>query len=84
MGGGDIKLMAFYGALWGPEIAFLSIIFAAVAGSVAGLILLLFKKLSSDHRIPFGPYLALGIIISVVAGEKILNAYMQWIETLIM
>ena len=83
MGGGDIKLMAFIGALWGPQIALLSIVFGAFSGSLAGLGLMAARRLDDEHKIPFGPFLGLGVWIAVFAGDTILNAYMDWVGTIL-
>jgi leader peptidase (prepilin peptidase)/N-methyltransferase len=83
MGGGDIKMMAAAGALWGPEIALIAIVFGAFLGSLAGLPMILLKKINPDHHIPFGPFLGAGLWISVIAGIKILEAYSQFIQGLV-
>ncbi len=80
MGGGDIKLMAAAGALFGIEISLMGIIFGALLGSIAGIGMMCFKKLSADHRIPFGPYLGAGIWIAVLAGRTIVDAYLSFVD----
>lgn len=82
MGGGDIKLMAAAGALWGPEIALIGILFGAFLGTLTGIPLLLFKKLQSDHHIPFGPFLGAGLWIAVIAGYPLISAYINIIDKL--
>jgi leader peptidase (prepilin peptidase)/N-methyltransferase len=77
MGGGDIKLMAAFGALFGWKLAFLSIMLGALAGSFSGIFLIAFKNLKIDHKIPFGPFLAAGIFISFFFGDQILNWYIK-------
>jgi len=76
MGLGDVKLMAYLGALWGYETALTGIAFGALLGSIAGGIMILTKKLDEDHRLPFGPYLAAGTAAAVFAGEPILEWYL--------
>jgi leader peptidase (prepilin peptidase)/N-methyltransferase len=82
MGGGDIKLMAFLGALWGWKIALLGIMFGSILGALASLILFVIRLLPKDRRIPFGPFLAAGIWLTVLWGEALLNAYFAFIERL--
>lgn len=82
MGGGDIKLMAFIGSIWGWKIAFYSIIFGALIGAIIGLSLLLAKLLPEDHKIPFGPFLSIGVWVAVFAGDPIIFAYFDVIEKL--
>lgn len=79
MGGGDIKLMAAAGALWGAQPALLSIVFGAVIGSVYGIVLMAFRKINTEHQIPFGPFLGAGIWIAVLYGEGILNWYLSFV-----
>lgn len=80
MGGGDIKLMAVIGALWGPKIALMSIVFGAFFGSFFGVILMIRKKIGADHHIPFGPFLSAGIWLAVLFGNQLLNAYLAFVD----
>ena len=80
MGGGDIKLMAFLGAVFGWKIALYTIMFGALFGTLFGLPLLLFRLIPKDHKIPFGPFLALGVWVAVFAGDFIMNSYFDFIE----
>jgi leader peptidase (prepilin peptidase)/N-methyltransferase len=82
MGGGDIKLLALFGALWGPSDALLSIFFGSLLGTLGAAALVILKKLNKDHMIPFGPFLALGIWTAVLAGEQIISAYMRFMTGL--
>jgi leader peptidase (prepilin peptidase)/N-methyltransferase len=75
MGFGDVKLMAYLGALWGYKAALIGIAFGALIGSVAGGIMILSKHIDDDHRLPFGPYLAAGTVIAIFAGEPLLHWY---------
>jgi leader peptidase (prepilin peptidase)/N-methyltransferase len=82
MGGGDIKLMACIGSIWGWQIALYTIVFGAFAGTIVGFPLLKLKLLPKDHRIPFGPFLAFGAWIAVFAGNSIIQWYFRMIETM--
>ncbi|MBI3091262.1 MAG: prepilin peptidase [Candidatus Tectomicrobia bacterium] len=75
MGGGDIKLMAMVGAFLGWKIALLTIIFAAFLGSLTGGAMLLLLRHSRRTPIPFGPYLALGALLALLAGNTLLAWY---------
>jgi leader peptidase (prepilin peptidase) / N-methyltransferase len=77
MGGGDIKLLAGVGALFGPKIALLTIFFGAVAGTVGAAALAALRRMPEDRRIPFGPFLALGLWIAVLAGDVLVASYMN-------
>jgi len=75
MGGGDIKLMAVAGLLLGWQKIILSLLLGSVVGAVIGLTLIGFKIVDKKTLIPFGPYLAIGIMISVLWGQQIINWY---------
>lgn len=80
MGGGDIKIMAAAGALWGAQTALMGILFGALLGSVFGITIMAIKKINTDHRIPFGPFLGAGIWIAVLYGKQILKMYLRYID----
>jgi leader peptidase (prepilin peptidase) / N-methyltransferase len=72
MGGGDITLMAMIGmyvGLW-PSIP-LTIILASILGSIVGMILIAFRKKDSDGHIPFGPFLSMGALITMLYGNEL-------------
>ena len=73
MGGGDIKLLAMIGAFLGWQMAALTVFISALIGSVVGIIAKLRMK---GSYIPYGPYLALGAIIAVFYGERIILWYL--------
>ena len=76
MGMGDVKLMAWFGALWGWKAALIGIAFGALLGAVAGGIMILIKKLGDDHRIPFGPFLGAGTAVAIFLGDPLLQWYL--------
>ncbi len=69
LGGGDIKLMGFTGALLGVDAIFPSILIASFAGVFAGFFVLLVKKGGLKTEIPFGPWLALGIVCHMLGAN---------------
>jgi leader peptidase (prepilin peptidase) / N-methyltransferase len=83
MGGGDVKLMALCGAVFGWKLGLLTIVLAAFIGSIVGIGLVLFKVFSKDHKIPFGPFLACGLWASVLAGDPLLSLYRALIDRFI-
>ena len=83
MGGGDVKLLAAVGALWGPKIALLTIFFGAVAGTIGVGVLLAIKRMPEDRRIPFGPFLALGLWVAVLWGDLLVESYIKLATRLI-
>ena len=80
MGGGDIKLMAFIGAVFGWKIALLTIFLGSLSGSIIGLTLIIIKILPKDRYIPFGPFLGVGTWLACLLGDTIVTAYFNFIE----
>jgi leader peptidase (prepilin peptidase) / N-methyltransferase len=83
MGGGDVKLLAAVGALFGPKIALLTIFFGAVSGTMGAAALAALKRMPEDRRIPFGPFLALGLWIALLWGSSIMESYMSFAARII-
>lgn len=77
MGGGDFKLSIFIGLALGWPLAVLAIFLAFLTGSLGSVMLLLTGKKGLKSSVPFGPFLALGAIITIVAGNQILELYLK-------
>ena len=75
MGDGDIKLMAATGLLLGWKLNILALIIGCVAGSVIHVILMRIKK--GDRQFAFGPYLSLGVFITMICGEQLVSWYLN-------
>lgn len=78
MGGGDIKLLAMVGAFLGWKLALMTIVVGSMLGAVVGILLILFRLKGRTDYIPFGPYLSLGAILSLMYGDHILRLYLQF------
>lgn len=76
MGGGDIKMMAMVGALMGWKAVFLTTFLGSLAGSAVGIFLMVFKGKGRKTKVPFGPFLALGSLITLFFGQEILLWYL--------
>ena len=63
MGGGDIKLLAVFGLMFGFPMSVVSVFIAAIIGLPISIIIL---KKTSSHEIPFGPFLAVAAILIVL------------------
>ena len=75
MGYGDFKLLGAIGAWCGWQVIPFAIVIAATLGAVIGSVALLMAKKGIDTRIPFGPYLALGGIASLLWGHRAVAAW---------
>jgi len=78
MGMGDVKLAAVMGLVLGRAAA-PAMFVALIAGTVAGAVVMARKGVSEGRktRIPFGPFLALGSIVGLFAGDALVNVYLH-------
>lgn len=76
MGHGDFKLLAALGAWLGIGLLPIVILVSSLLASIVGISLMIWQKKDKSHRIPFGPYLALGGLISLYWGRNI----SQWLN----
>jgi leader peptidase (prepilin peptidase) / N-methyltransferase len=63
LGGGDIKLLAWIGAVLGWQSLPFTILFASVTGAIIGSIVAVSSKQGFGRAIPFGPFLAVGALL---------------------
>jgi leader peptidase (prepilin peptidase)/N-methyltransferase len=77
MGGGDIKMMAMIGAFMGWKSVLLTTFLGSLTGSFLGIFLILFKGKGRKAKIPFGPFLAFGAIITIFYGQELLDWYLH-------
>ncbi len=75
MGLGDVKLMAAVGAWQGWGMALFAIFLGALAATLVGIALILLKKAGWGSKLPFGPYLALGSLLTLFFGRTLLAWY---------
>lgn len=79
MGFGDVKFMGMIGAFIGWQATLLAFFVACVFGAVVGLLLLLRRR---DTHIPFGPYLAVGAVATMLHFDFVLRVCWEFPETL--
>ena len=76
IGGGDVKLMAATGLLLGWKLNLLGFVMGCILGSIIHLIRM---KVSKEGRtLAMGPYLSLGVVLTVFFGEYIISWYMSF------
>ena len=73
IGGGDVKLMGAAGLLLGWKLIILAFFLGCILGSVIHVIRMRLTK--EDHVLAMGPYLSLGIFISALWGEQLIDWY---------
>jgi leader peptidase (prepilin peptidase)/N-methyltransferase len=78
MGMGDVKLTAVMGLVLGWAVA-PALLVALVAGTVVGIGVMARHGVAEGRRmtIPFGPFLALGGVVGIFAGQTLVNAYLH-------
>jgi leader peptidase (prepilin peptidase)/N-methyltransferase len=76
MGWGDVKLAALIGLATGFPLVFFSLIMGAILGGIVAVALMIAKKRNRRETIPFGPFLALAAMITLLWGSNILNWYL--------
>ena len=73
MGFGDVKMMAALGLFLGWKKILLVLLLACVLGVlIHGLRMIISKK---EHVLAFGPYLALGAVIAMILGDRVIDWY---------
>lgn len=75
LGSGDILLGAFMGALLGIKIMIVALMICYFSGSIIGILFLILKRKKMESKIPLGPFISLGIFLSFIFGEQIINWY---------
>src|SRR5215208_457180 len=78
MGMGDVKLAFVMGLFLGREVG-VAMLVALVAGSLVGIAIMARKGAQEGRKtaIPFGPFLALGGIVALLAGDPVVDWYLR-------
>jgi prepilin signal peptidase PulO-like enzyme (type II secretory pathway) len=76
-GGGDVKLASAIGLLSGLEQSIVVLEISLVTGAMVGIVYAIKTKKSLRTKIPFAPFLAVGLIISLLWGRDILLVYLR-------
>jgi leader peptidase (prepilin peptidase) / N-methyltransferase len=78
MGMGDVKLAGVLGLFLGPAVA-VALLVALVGGVVVGATIIARVGMVAGRKtaVPFGPFLALGGLVAVLAGPELLDAYLS-------
>jgi leader peptidase (prepilin peptidase)/N-methyltransferase len=93
MGGGDVKLLAAFGAWTGWKVVIGTIVVASFLGSIGGIGGILYRKIRYgkeykplSHMIPFGPYLCVAFLFIFYFGLdplfRLMETYQEWVYSL--
>lgn len=77
MGGGDIKLIAVIGLMFGTKGAIFISLFSFFIGAVVSVALICLKVKNRKDKIPFGPFISLAALLYIFYGKEIIAAYLN-------
>lgn len=77
MGMGDVKLFAPIGLFLGWRMTLLALFISVVLGGVSSLLLIILGKATRKSTIPFGPFIVIGVFVTVMWGWDILYWYVS-------
>ena len=75
MGGGDVKFAAVLGLMVGFPGILLAIWLSAVGGGLTAIFLVLAGRKGRKDVIPFGPFMAIGAAVVLIAGPDLIDWY---------
>jgi leader peptidase (prepilin peptidase)/N-methyltransferase len=78
MGYGDFKLLAALGAWMGPVSLLPIILLSSLIGALIGGTLIALRRHQRERPMPFGPFIAAAGWVWLVAGDGLLQGYMQF------
>ena len=78
LGMGDVKMLAMVGAFLGWQLTLLTLVLASFAGSIVGVALLASGRGGMQAALPFGTFLAVGALVSAVAGDAVMTWYLAF------
>lgn len=77
IGDGDVKLMAATGLLLGWKLNFVALGIGCIIGSIIHILLMRIK--GSERQFALGPYLSLGVFITMICGQQLISWYLNLI-----
>ncbi len=77
VGGGDIRIGAFMGALLGWQMTLVALISSYVIGSICSITLIAKGGKKIGSKIPLGPFLVTGTFLALFWGDEILRWYIN-------
>jgi len=76
MGWGDVKMAGLIGLVTGSQLVLVALFTGVIMGGLVAVFLLLLKIKRRKETIPFGPFLSLATIATLLWGNDILNWYL--------
>jgi leader peptidase (prepilin peptidase)/N-methyltransferase len=78
MGWGDVKMAALIGLVAGLPLTFVALLMGVILGGLVAGLLLAFKIKKRKEAVPFGPFLSLATIVTLLWGSYILDWYQHF------
>ncbi|MGE5371593.1 MAG: prepilin peptidase [Solirubrobacterales bacterium] len=78
MGFGDVELAAFLGLFLGPRLTGLAVMMGFIIGGAVGVGLLVTRIKGRKDAVPFGPFLAAGGALALLAGPELIRWYLAF------
>jgi len=75
MGWGDVGLAGLIGLATGFPMVLVAIVLGAVLGAIPGVVLIAARKKGRKSPIPFGPFLSVATMVTLIWGGDMLNWY---------
>ncbi len=79
MGMGDVNMMAMVGAFLGWKGALTALLISALSGALVGTGLLVTGRIGLRSRLPFGVFLALGGLVALFLGDRLVDNYLRFL-----
>lgn len=79
IGGGDLRLGALMGLMLGGFQVVVALFLSYIIGSIVSIGLLYTNKKGLKSQVPFGTFLAIGTVLSMLWGQEILSWYINLI-----
>ena len=77
MGMGDVKLFAPIGLFLGWRMTLFALYISIILGGTSSIMLILFGKAKRKSMIPFGPFIVIGVFVTVMWGWDIFHWYVS-------
>jgi leader peptidase (prepilin peptidase)/N-methyltransferase len=77
---GDVKMLGMIGAFLGWRAVLLTLVLSSFAGALIGMGLMITGRGTLKYALPFGTFLALGALVSMLAGDTIIGWYVGQFE----
>ena len=71
MGSGDLDIYIVVSLFLGFKVTVMTIFFSFIFGALIGVFLIILKRKSRKDYVPFGPFIAIASIFSILFGDKV-------------